>query len=370
MEKNIENIAVKRFRGIKDLHLSRLKRINVVLGDNNSGKTSLLEAIQILGNPSFGNILKVCNQRDIENSPISFLTSLLYSFPKDEDKESISLSTQFGSGNKLEVSLEGKEEEVLVGNYLTQEKKEFAKILERIYSLTEDKAVRRFSGTLNITQNNKKEKKEVSFGPLDLFQNDILINSEKSPINVVYLSSIDLNRIDNSLFSLVHKNEKYRDICVRILQLFDNTIEDLILMKNEFNQSLECLKSKGLGILPLSNYGDGIKQVLSIAGGLAKAHNGILLIDEFERGIHAKNYNDIFSFLDKASEAYNVQIFMTTHSLEAIDEFLKIKENGKGENIQFITLKKDKETRKTLSRILDFAQVKRSRENFNLEVRL
>ena len=288
------------------------------------------------------------------------MSSLLYLFPKDEDKESISLSARFGSGNKLEVSLEGKVEEVLLGYHLPRDNK----VLEQLYPLRGDKSVRRFSGSLSITNNGKKEKKEVSYSPVDLFQSDIPVRSEKPSINVVYLS-----RIDNALFSLIHKDENYRKICVRTLQHFDSSIEDLALLKNEFDQSVACLKSKTLGFLPISNYGDGIKHVLSIAAGLAQARNGILLIDGFERGIHPKNHNAVLSFLNEASNTYNVQIFMTTHSLEVIDAFLKTKEVGNGEDIQFIKLKRDKKTRKTLSRILSFDQVRTSRKDFNLEIR-
>ena len=57
MRKFIEKLDVRHFRGLKDLSLKGLGRINVLLGDNNSGKTSLLEAIQFFRNPSFGNIL-------------------------------------------------------------------------------------------------------------------------------------------------------------------------------------------------------------------------------------------------------------------------------------------------------------------------
>ena len=38
--------------------------------------------------------------------------------------------------------------------------------------------------------------------------------------------------------------------------------------------------------MPLSTYGDGIKKVIALAGRIADAQNGILLIDEIETSIH------------------------------------------------------------------------------------
>ena len=51
MENHISNIYIKSFRGIKDLELDNLQPINILTGDNNCGKTSVLEVIQSFKNP-------------------------------------------------------------------------------------------------------------------------------------------------------------------------------------------------------------------------------------------------------------------------------------------------------------------------------
>lgn len=53
------------------------------------------------------------------------------------------------------------------------------------------------------------------------------------------------------------------------------------------------------------------------------AKNGILLIDEVEEGIHNKALRNFISTLMQVREKNNVQLFMTTHSLEAIDVLLE-----------------------------------------------
>ena len=100
--------------------------------------------------------------------------------------------------------------------------------------------------------------------------------------------------------------------------------------------------------MPLSTYGDGIKKVLSIANAIALSSNGVLLIDEIDTAIHAKYYDDIFKFIMKAAKQYNVQLFITTHSIEAVDGLLKtqVKDDVYGLNddpIRVITLRKDRE---------------------------
>lgn len=127
--------------------------------------------------------------------------------------------------------------------------------------------------------------------------------------------------------------------------------------------------------MPLSTYGDGIKKVLSIANAIAQSSNGVLLIDEIDTAIHAKYYDDIFKFIMKAAKQYNVQMFITTHSIEAVDGLLKtqVKDDVYDLNddpIRVITLRKDREANKTFSRTMTGRDVYINREKFNFEVRI
>ena len=121
----------------------------------------------------------------------------------------------------------------------------------------------------------------------------------------------------------------------------------------------------------MSSYGDGIKKVLSLSNAIAMATGGILLIDEIETSIHKKYYYDIFRFLVKASKAFDVQVFITTHSIEAIDGILATQEYASQKNHDDICACTIKKTRDgTLSRILTGREVYENREAFGFEVRL
>ena len=45
---SITSIEINQFRGIKQLTVSDFSNVNLIVGDNNSGKTTFLEAIQLL----------------------------------------------------------------------------------------------------------------------------------------------------------------------------------------------------------------------------------------------------------------------------------------------------------------------------------
>jgi AAA15 family ATPase/GTPase len=49
--KHIDEFTIHAFRGLRDVKLEGLGQINLLVGENNSGKTSVLEALAIFCNP-------------------------------------------------------------------------------------------------------------------------------------------------------------------------------------------------------------------------------------------------------------------------------------------------------------------------------
>ena len=74
----INSIEINNFRGIKQLTVSDFSKINLIVGDNNSGKTTFLEAIQLLfAKPQLSYVRNVINQRTILKPNNSFYTSFI-----------------------------------------------------------------------------------------------------------------------------------------------------------------------------------------------------------------------------------------------------------------------------------------------------
>jgi len=48
----LKSLHIKNFRGFRDLKIDSLKRVNLITGQNNTGKTGVLEAlVLLLGDP-------------------------------------------------------------------------------------------------------------------------------------------------------------------------------------------------------------------------------------------------------------------------------------------------------------------------------
>ena len=67
---HFEHIDIRRFRGLKEVEIPGLRDVNIIAGDNNSGKTSFMEALCLFRKPGdFYNVLKVTRMRD--TSPLT-----------------------------------------------------------------------------------------------------------------------------------------------------------------------------------------------------------------------------------------------------------------------------------------------------------
>lgn len=106
MAVHIEKLEIGHFRGIHHLTIENLNHINIIAGDNNSGKTSVLEALLLLRNPAdFTNILRLARMRDtnIFFSGSSVYESFINLFPQNTPDKEISL---YATCNGEQVSYE------------------------------------------------------------------------------------------------------------------------------------------------------------------------------------------------------------------------------------------------------------------------
>ena len=365
----LEKLYINNFRGIKDLYLEELCPINLIVGNNNSGKTSVLEAIEFLRDYNAGliNVLQVARQRDYQFAmeySNSIYENVMCMFPQDLPIRIIELSGTY-NGEEFSYKFHGENKKMFYnpsenmrGNINKQ---------TRLASQGETE-VDGFEGGILVNFGKKFNQSPVRFHRYIKMSDYSYTESMSLPIRYVGAFA----HLRGDIISEVVRNEKYKDICIKMMKLFDEGISDILTLPSDIGSHMvSYIRHDRLGNMPLSTYGDGIKRALVLANEIARARGGILLIDEIETSIHKQFYDDIFSFVVKACMQYDVQLFITTHSLEAVDGILNTqdyKESISADNINVITLRRDGS--KTLSRSLKGFDVYKDREEFGFEVRL
>lgn len=307
MARHIEEINIETYRGIKDLKIQELGDFNIFVGGNNCGKTSLLEAIQILTNPrDFVSIVRVSRGRDrfrkniLVSSP-SILESFLNIFDKNNERQVTSMSC-ISSGNKIEFNLNG-EVEMLTHNSLEESN------VVQMY--------KNFSGVLSVEKEGSDLPIQADVVKLNKYSKFKEMTTYRPEFEVHNLSSFD-HIVDDSL-RLIIKDELFTKEVVELLRMIDPDINGLEIVPSGDGRFVESICSNTIGTMPISTYGDGIKKIIAIANAIISARKGVLLIDDIETALHPSMKEKIYSFIISASKKNNVQVFVTTHDLESIE---------------------------------------------------
>ena len=124
--------------------------------------------------------------------------------------------------------------------------------------------------------------------------------------------------------------EKY---IIKALKIIHPDIERL-----SFIGEREILSDKRIPIVSLKGHdkpirlttmGDGINRILTMILSLLNCKDGVILIDEFETGLHYSVQKKLWDIIFLLSEELNIQVFATTHSTDCILAFAKTNYDNK-----------------------------------------
>ncbi len=351
MARHFSNLNIETFRGINNLELNNLSNVNILVGANNCGKTSVLEAAMVLSRPNdFSNILRISRLREGAGANLSpsLYDSFLFLFNKLSDNMLVSVSCEEASGNKTLVRLYGKIQMILLES-ISEGMDSF---VGELFCEGGHEQIRFFPNVI-----------PVSFNKYD---NKITLEKNKPYIKMKYISTID--HIVKNNFNEIVRNRHLSEKVIEILKLFDSNIKDLRIVQDKDGRIVQMVDNSLSEYMPLSTYGDGIKKVIALANGVAEAENGILLVDEIETSIHANALKQVFNWLINACKTFNVQLFLTTHSIETVDAMLNCNTGFISDDlIRVITL--SKKENQTIARILTGEKALQVRDDYDLELR-
>jgi len=378
--RNLENITIHQFRGLKDLELKNLGQINLLVGINNSGKTSVLEALSIYCDPlDLKNWLSIARKREefFSSSRTPPLDALKWLF----DKETFQTGTIVISGdgkfaNERMKAVYEEIEEILFGRAT----KPMVFMNEQINEDDEEQINEDGDGLeirkglkLRVELHEFDNKYPDVVEEYQLWDNDFRLSGKSTkredelPVSMVTPTSHRSNIGQIRLLSEARFHDFKTEVLDLIRQMDNNILDIEILLSPESTSSRfnMYIQHKKLGLVPVVSFGDGVRRLLHIALKLASVKGGVLLIDELESTIHTDALQNSFQWLAKWCKEMNVQLFATTHSLEAVDALLVANESAS--DLVLYRL----EPQETQTRVVrhDWSRLKRLRENLGREVR-
>ncbi len=328
----LRSLTIENLRGISEGYIEGFGDLNVFVGRNNSGKSSVLEALAILVDPY--NIFHVIKRRGWFG-----LDSVLSLFRYRNAEEPIRIE---GNGMELEVKRGLPDPEVIEFLIKTYNFKEETIVLE---------IMRRESGTMT-----KFNTYIDSNGKYRNFTENKGRSIENVFIDYKMIHEVGLKEAYSKVFERGYKaherligviNEVYPDVID--IRLFSERIGPEIVYEN--------------GRVPLYAMGDGFKSAYVTLAFLMNIENGYIIYEEPENYQHPSSRELVVRGI--CESAKRNQIFVSTHSIELIDEILDMAEM----DVRFFVLELDQTTGKLSYYSFDAESAKFRRRELEADLR-
>ncbi len=294
-EKHLTYFKVENFKRFESFEMNNIGQFNLILGDNNVGKTSVLEAL-------------LFDFEDANQFRDNLLT-VLYEFRKVEKdvKQALKLfiKQQEASQEKFNITINTKEEtSSLVVNVLHG----FQDFSYR------DTHLRRFA-------ENCFNENTAYIGLLEKY--DLDKAKQKIPYIPFHLG------YDNDLVYFYNEFiEPFGNIEKNLVEALKNmlpTISSLKLAITDGNTPfLRIAQADKDERIPLSMFGEGTIKLFRILMKIVVHRGKRLMIDEIDAGVHFKKFKDFWRTILLAAQQNEVQIFATTHNLECLQAFKEV----------------------------------------------
>lgn len=272
----LTSLHIQNFRAFQDLSLDGLRRVNLIAGGNNVGKTTLLEALVFAKTDFNGSLI-----RDL---PRLFRTTASQGQNTDYwswaiPKPQLSTCAEFDG--------------------IDDGQSPFRRLY--VFGGSEPSAGK----VLNFGRLGETEVWMVT----DLLNQGSRIACFSTFPTDPHRDAIDFNRV--------------------ILKKRRKQVESMLKEVERRLESLEALQLAGSGpalyadiglseLIPVTQLGQGFNRLLDIYSELVAEDAKVLLIDEIENGLYWKALPIVWKGLFAAARELDVQIFATTHSLECI----------------------------------------------------
>lgn len=335
----LNNLRIRNFRMLEDLEISKLGRVNLIVGKNNSGKSTILEALRLYAGKAMPVLLSdILDNHDESTNRDNTASQNWYGLAN------LFTGREFPSNDNTFISIESD------GKCLLKIENIFYYINEQLETQIAQNGIELNiprSHIITVDQSTALLRKdEFDLIPAIRFT---LESGSKSVLDLSDASkrmglpiSWQMQSTFKPSYSYVPTNIKEPEILAELwdditqsanepimlefLKIIDENIIGLSFVKGSTpNKRVAKIKLKNIETpISMKSMGDGISRLLQIVLSIFPAKNGILLIDEFENGLHFSVQEQVWNLIFKLAKELNIQVFATTHSWDCIESFTKV----------------------------------------------
>lgn len=329
----LDSLLIKNFRSLEHLQAPKLGRVNLIVGKNNTGKSSVLEALVLYATNAQRPVLEAIAREHDER--YASREAEMFEEQANMPFQDFFSGRVFPATDDVAIvigSLSNDQDRLQIQHALQEEKLELEEIRRRIVPKSH---AGEFTGELNQVLLVKRGGRLISQTRLVNIRARAF-NSEPPALawSMVPTQFVSMDELADEWDRLVLLNEQAEAVRAA-LQLLAPEFENISFVRLDSeggfpgtrsrHRRTAMVKLKGVvRPVPLNSMGDGMLRVLQLALKLFGAKGGFLLIDEFENGLHYSVQERIWDWLFEMAEVHNVQIFATTHSWDCIESFTEV----------------------------------------------
>jgi len=310
----ISSITIQGYRGFEHFEMSGLGRVNLLVGPNNGGKSSVLESILLLmsgGNPVvlWRVLLRrgECLVTEQRGNPPTLRT--------DAEVRHLFRGHEILPGAAFAVS---------ATNQLSSRSVEFT--VQETSAANEGMTERGLA--LGIAGHPTPDVPRVRLTPtgelheaVHIFRRppgagepSIFVASESLPIDelIGLWNGVTLTPAET--------------LVLKALQFIDPEIERIAVQVATANSYYRSGSRGGFIVkrrgterpIPIGSLGDGVWRMLVMAIAITQCRGGVLLVDEIDTGLHHSIMSEMWQLIYNTAKELDVQVFATTHSYDCV----------------------------------------------------
>lgn len=319
--KHLTYFKVENFKRFESFEMKDLGQFNLIVGDNNVGKTSVLEALMVYDDGWFflNRLLTSLKYRKIRDV-LQYGDLDLYAnrnFKFEKNTHSIIFNCSYINSKKQTFSLEFQNKQKVIAHGFSIQNLEF--------NFLDKSGINPFV--------------DIPFIPFYKGHDSDLTN---------FYSKLQENKslkrnFSNSLKTIVPDLED-----IELSNPYPDSIPHLIVYQKHSESSL-----------PLAMFGDGTIKLFRLLAEIVLNKGERLMVDEIDTGIYFGRFKQFWKAILQTAKEHSVQLFMTTHSEECIKYFKEVLEEDMPElqkDARSITLVENVKTKNVTAHTYDFEQ--------------
>lgn len=328
----IKTLKISGFRAFTDLQIDGFGKVNLVTGMNNSGKSTLLEAIRILATGgALRTLYDILNYRE-ELGPVSdaertYLPTDLAPFCNLFNGFPDLASSQHGFSISASGALPPSVSRISAGiNWFIRKPDTDRQVFS--YEPASGGLFDDVDGFPALDLDIAGRKRVV---PLDRLQRRYPMRGEADsiPVSCVYLDPFSSRSTSQmgALWDSIALTDVEQEI-VKALKVISSDIQAVSMIgSDERGTRSRTAIAKSIRYpspVPLRTFGDGVNRLFGVILSLCNARDGVLLVDEIENGLHFSVQTEIWRTIFRLARELNVQVFATSHSWDCVRAFQEV----------------------------------------------